>query len=245
LDSVPLTRFKLIVAYDGAPFLGWQSQVGGNTVQDHLEAAFRKLCGTRIVVHGSGRTDTGVHALGQVAHVDIPSPRLQSWPAALNAHLPRAIRVMDCSIVPPEFHARFDAKGKIYIYRIYNGPVQDPFEFGRSWHISGLLDVPMFTQAAQRLVGTHDFGGFAANRGKPGEDTVRTVHRIEVEQSGPIITLTFEGTGFLYKMVRLLTGSMVRCAQHRAELGWLDEVLAGKPVSRPYQPSIGCAITQD
>ena len=84
----------------------------------------------------------------------------------------------------------------------------------------------MLTQAAKKLVGTHDFGGFAANRGKPGENTVRTIHRIDVDQSGPIITLTFEGTGFLYKMVRLLTGSMVRCAQHRAELGWIDELLA-------------------
>jgi tRNA pseudouridine38-40 synthase len=226
LDQTPPTRFKLLIAYDGGHFLGWQSQAGGNTVQDVLESAFFKLCGTRIVPHGSGRTDTGVHAHGQVAHVDIPHPRLQNWAAALNAHLPKAIRVMECSPVPSTFHARFDAKGKIYTYRIYNGPVQDPFEVGRSWHLQEALDFPMLTRCAAKLVGTHDFGGFAANRGKPGEDTVRTISRIVAERHDPIITLTFEGTGFLYKMVRLLAGSMVRCAQHKAEPEWLDELLA-------------------
>lgn len=249
MDQTPPIRFKLLIAYDGAHFLGWQSQAGGNTVQDRIEAAFLKLCGTRIVIHGSGRTDTGVHARGQVAHVDIPNPRRQNWPAALNAHLPKAIRIMDCTPAPATFHARFSAKGKIYIYRIYNGPVQDPFEVGRSWHLVEPLDLPMLSLCAGKLVGTHDFAGFAANRGnrvrekarptdrlrpelgKAGEDTIRTISRIITETSGPIITLTFEGNGFLYKMVRLLTGSMIRCAQHRAEPAWLDELLAGKKKS--------------
>ena len=245
MDALPpTTRFKLHIAYDGAPFLGWQSQVGGNTVQDQIEGAFLKLCGERIVVHGSGRTDTGVHALGQVAHVDIPQPRIENWAAAVNAHLPRTIRIMQCEVAPADFHARFSAKGKIYIYRIYNGPFQEPLELGRSWHIPPTLDVSLLRLSAQKLVGTHDFGGFAANRGKPEESTVRTVHRIEVAESGPIITLTFEGTGFLYKMVRLLTGSMVRCAQHRSGLEWLEEVLEGKKKSSFAAVAHGLYLSQ-
>lgn len=244
MDQTLPIRYKLLIAYDGSSFLGWQSQVGGNTVQDHLEAAFIKLCGRRIVVHGSGRTDAGVHALGQVAHVEILQPRIKNWASALNAYLPDSIRVMECSVAPVDFHARFSAKGKIYTYRIYNGPVHDPFEQGRSWQLPGLLDDAMLVRCANLLIGTHDFGGFAANRGKPEEDTVRTVHRIDLARSGPLVTLTFEGTGFLYKMVRLLTGSMVRCAQHRAEPEWLEEVLARKKKSSFAAKAHGLYLTK-
>ena len=163
--------------------------------------------------------------------MEILQPRIENLAAALNAHLPRTIRIMECTAVPPDFHARFSAKGKIYIYRIYNGPFQTPLELGRSWHIPTPLDIPMLSHCAQKLTGTHDFAGFAANRGKPEESTVRTIYRIDVEESGPIVTMTFEGTGFLYKMVRLLTGSMVRCAQNKAKPEWLDELLGGKTKS--------------
>ena len=239
MDPLPPTRYRLLVAYEGGAFLGWQSQASGNTVQDHLEAAFLKLCGTRIAVHGSGRTDTGVHAFGQVAHVDIRRSPIEDWPAALNAHLPQGIRVMECAPAPSKFHARFCALGKTYIYRIWNAPVQNPFEVGRSWHLPGDLDFPMLSQCAALLVGTHDFGGFAANRGKPGEDTVRTITGITATQKGPLITLTFEGSGFLYKMVRLLAGSLVRCAQHRAEPQWLQDILERKKKSSFAAPAHG------
>lgn len=221
-------RLKLLIAYDGQRFLGWQSQVGGNTVQDHLEKAFAALCGQRIIVHGSGRTDAGVHALAQCAHADVERSPLTDWVAAINAHLPREIRVLKCSRVPSTFHARFSAKGKIYVYRIWNSPVQSPFEVGRSWHFPGPLDIPVLKACALTLTGTHDFASFAANRGKPVADTVRSISRIDVRHSGPLITLTFEGNGFLYKMVRLLTGSLIRCAQHRADPEWLHDLLALK-----------------
>jgi tRNA pseudouridine38-40 synthase len=243
LDSTQ--RFKLLIAYDGAPFLGWQSQVGGNTVQDVLEAALIKLCGKRIPLHGSGRTDTGVHAWGQVAHFELESsPRKIDWRNALNAHLPPSIRVMECSPVPQDFHARFSAIGKIYTYRICNGPVQDPFEFGRSWHLPAQIDYAMLAQCCAQLAGTHDFGGFAANRGKPELSTVRTVSRIEPRREGPMITIVFEGTGFLYKMVRLLTGSIMRCAQHRAGPEWLREILECKRKSSFAAPAHGLYLTR-
>jgi len=230
-------RLKLTIAYDGRPFCGWQSQAGGDAVQDVLEAAFAKLSGgKRVPLHGSGRTDAGVHALAQVAHVDVPHDRFTppEWLAALNAHLPQEIRITRCQAAGPEFHARFAAKGKRYIYRIWNGPVMPPLEIGRAWHVFRPLNMPMLKHGTKLLTGTHDFGGFAANRGVPCLDTVRTIRKIDIKgQSGGLITLTFVGDGFLYKMVRLLTGSLVRVAQGKDDLDWLAAFLTPPEPGKP------------
>ena len=230
-DAQSTRRLRLLIAYDGWKVQGWQSQAHRDTVQDRMEAAFSVLCGgQRIVVHGSGRTDAGVHARGQVAHADVPS----SWRhdpeqtrTALNAHLLPAIRVKLARFVPDSFHARFSARGKIYRYRVWNDAVFDPFEVGRTWHLPGELNDTLLRQAAQRVIGRHDFAAFAANRGKPVTSTVRTIRRVAVRRSGALLTFDFEGDGFLYKMVRLLTGSLIRCAQGRATLPWLDGLLTG------------------
>lgn len=223
-------RLRLLLAYDGRPFRGWQSQASGDTVQDLVEAAFVRVCGERVVIHGAGRTDAGVHALGQVAHADVPRDRLAvgKWQAALNANLPPEIRVRKVSRAPPDFHARFDARGKIYRYRIWNAPFLHPLEIGRGWHVPGELDLDRLRDCARLLVGTHDFAGFAANRGKPEHDTVRTIHDIAITARAGLITLQFRGDGFLYKMVRLLTGTLVRCGQRRAELSFITDLLAAK-----------------
>lgn len=229
---IPTRRLRMTVAYDGRPFHGWQSQANGNTVQDRLERALSILSqGRRITVHGSGRTDAGVHAHGQVAHADVdanPSHSPARWCAAINAHLPAEIRVRAARFVSERFHARFSATGKIYRYRIWNAAVLDPFEHGRGWHVAGELDLDILRQTATSLVGTHDFAAFAANRGHRGESTVRTVHQISLRQRASLLTLEFEGSGFLYKMVRLMTGSLVRCAQGRASPDWIAALLAGK-----------------
>lgn len=223
-------RLRLLVAYDGRPFDGWQSQARGNTVQDHLERAFAGLCGgQRIPVHGSGRTDAGVHASGQVAHADVPDRTRHTperWRGALNANLPPEIRVLTVRFVPADFHSRFDARGKVYRYRIWNAPVLAPLEHGRAWHFPNPLDLPTLQRGAELLLGMHDFAGFAASRGKPDENTVRTIRRIVVRRRSAQVTLDYEGDGFLYKMVRLLTGTLVRCAQGRASLEWITELLA-------------------
>ncbi len=222
-------RLRLTVAYDGRPFDGWQSQARGNTIQDHLEAAFNKLCGgPRIAIHGSGRTDAGVHAVGQVAHADVPDRARHTperWRGALNSYLPAEIRVMSVRFAKGDFHARFAARGKVYRYRIWNSPVLDPLEHGRAWHFPHPLDLPTLQHAAGLLLGQHDFAGFAANRGKPDENTVRTIRRIAIRRRSSLITLDYEGDGFLYKMVRLLTGTMARCAQGRASTEWISELL--------------------
>ena len=240
-------RLKLLIAYDGGPFSGWQSQACGRGVQDHLEVAFAALCGGgRIVVHGAGRTDAGVHALAQCAHVNVEHPRFlpPDWIPALNAHLPRGIRVLKCTRASRNFHARFSATGKIYTYRIWNGQVHSPFEFGRAWHLPEPLDLDRLKAGAKLLVGRHDFAAFAANRGKPVKDTVRTIGKIVVRHKGPLITLTFEGDGFLYKMVRLLTGSLVQCARRRADLKWITELLERRLKTSFAAPAAGLYLVR-
>ena len=223
-------RLKLTIAYDGASFAGWQSQSHRNTIQDHLERAVERILGKPARVHGAGRTDAGVHALAQCAHVDLANNRLSAarWREALNALLPATIRVLRCQYVSNDFHARLSAKGKIYRYRIWLNPVLPPLEHGRACHIPRPIDLKILKQAARRFVGTHDFGGFAANRGKSGrrgdtnssrrtadeeeKSTVRTIYSVRVRQKGPCVTIEFDGDGFLYKMVRLIVGTLVKSA---------------------------------
>ncbi len=207
-------RLKLMIAYDGTPFTGWQSQSHRNTIQDHLERAFERVLGKQVRVHGAGRTDSGVHALAQCAHVDLPNNSLSAarWTEALNALLPPAIRVRRCKYVSNDFHARLSAKGKTYCYRIWLAPVLPPFEYRRAWHIARPIDLKILKQAAKRFVGTHDFAGFAANRGNEAKSTVRTIYSVRVRQKGPCLTIEFKGDGFLYKMIRLIVGSLVKCA---------------------------------
>lgn len=235
-------RLRLLVAYDGRPFRGWQSQVGGGTVQDVLEAALGKLCPgvARVPVQGAGRTDAGVHARGQVAHADVPAAMFArfaatpgQWPAALNAHLPPEIRVRRADRAPTlDWHARFSATGKVYRYRLWNALVLDPFEIGRAWHLPGALDVPRLATAAEMFVGRHDFAAFAANRGRSEPDTTRTIHRVAVRRgAGGLLTLEFAGDGFLYRMVRLLTGTLVRVGQGKMSEAVLHDLLA-RPAGR-------------
>src|SRR4051812_31169572 len=168
-------RLKVIVAYNGTPFSGWQSQADRNAVQDHLETAFAQICGERVRVHGAGRTDAGVHALAQCAHVDLSPRRYDTgrWMSALNGILPPTIRIMRAGWASSSFHARFSAKGKLYRYRIWNDEVLPPLEVGRAWHVRGPLGPEAMQTAANLLLGRHDFRSFAANRGSIVKDTVR------------------------------------------------------------------------
>src|SRR6266545_8420146 len=213
-------RLKLIVAYDGTEFAGWQSQSHGNTIQDHLERAFGRITGTPARVYGAGRTDAGVHAIAQCAHVDLSGKPLPParWVEALNGLLPPAIRVLRCGYVSNDFHARLSAKGKIYRYRIWCAPVLPPFEYRRAWHIPCPLDLRILQKAAKHFVGTHDFAAFAANRGKPEESTIRTINSVRVRQKGPCVTIEFDGDGFLYKMARLMVGALVNCVRGKIRI---------------------------
>lgn len=228
-------RFLLTLAYDGRAYEGWQSQVGGNTVQDRLLAALRAVCPDIATVHGAGRTDAGVSALAQRAHFDAPgNARLDSgnWQQALNSHLPPQIRVMKCEAADQDFHARFDATGKTYRYRIFAGNVLPPMQVDLAWQVKGDLDRVLLKTAARLFVGRHDFRAFSAKRGDGCDekrDAKRTIHSVDVVEAGEeaLIDLRFTGEGFLYKMVRFLVGSAVRCAQGKLEQKEVQRLLAG------------------
>jgi tRNA pseudouridine38-40 synthase len=147
--------------------------------------------------------------------------------------LPPAIRVLRCRYVSKDCHARLSAKGKLYRYRIWSGPVLPPFEYGRAWHVANPLDLEILKAAAKHFVGTHDFAGFAVNRGKRDKSTIRTIYSVRVRRSGPCVTIDFDGDGFLYKMIRLIVGSLVKCALGKLRVEDLTEQLASAQAGMP------------
>jgi len=236
-------KIRLLVAYDGTAFRGFQSQKGGNTVQDNLERAIEGIVGERVVIHASGRTDAGVHALGQTVHFELLPEQVrrigrlaeaERWVAALNASLVPQLRIMKASRAPEAFHARFSTRGKIYRYEIWNDPVLPPLLVNRAWHLFGSLDRAMIRMLARSVEGTHDFRGFCADSGSLPESTVRTIFSVAVRERGPSITVTLEGDGFLYRMVRMIIGGMVRVAQQKEDPSlFLRRLAEAKPWPTP------------
>ncbi len=240
-------RLKFTISYDGSRFAGWQSQAHGNAVQDALERAFLDLCGARAVVHGAGRTDAGVHALGQCAHADVPDGRLplHAWLPALNARLPGGVRIMTLRAAREDFHARFSAKGKIYRYTVWNGPVMPPLLIDRAWHVPQALDLGAMRAACASFVGHHDFAAFSARRPKLEGATRRTVSAARLGKSGPQIALTFRGDGFLYKMVRMLAASAIRCASGKLPPEEIARLLRdGGPRTNHVAPAGGLCLVR-
>ena len=209
-----ILKFKLLIAYDGTNYEGWQVQKIGTGVQQIVEQALRKIFPSVERVHSSSRTDTGVHAFGMVAHVEIPKDEFKMPVAklalALNAHLPREIRVLSASKARADFHARFDATGKQYRYFIWNQRAMNPLLRLYAWHVSQPLDVPAMRHAAKLFLGKHDFKSFAGTRNYEMETTVRTLTRCDIRKNGPVLTFFIEGDGFLYKMCRGIVGTLVQ-----------------------------------
>ncbi len=223
-------RLKLTIAYDGRPFKGWATQPSGNTVQDFLQRAISEVAKQEVRIQGSGRTDTGVHAHGQVAHFDVPeglSMNPFNWVPAVNTKLPSTIRVMDAEEVADDFHARFSAKAKTYTYDLCLAPVLPPLMSGLVWHLPRQLDLDSLGQALQLLQGEHDFRAFAAKRGNETSETSyhRHLSRCGLEVTPMGYRITYTGNGFLYKMARLLTGAAVYVAQGRLSLAELEALL--------------------
>lgn len=231
-------RFRLVIAYDGKGYEGWQVQKTGLGVQQRVEEALRKLFPGAGRVQGSSRTDTGVHALGMVAHVDVPAGEfrmpVRKLALALNAFLPDDIRVLKAGRARADFHARFHAGGKQYRYLLWNFPAMNPLLRTQAWHVPMALDVGAMRRAARHFVGRHDFKSFAANRGYEMESTVRTVTRCDLRRSGSTLTFVIEGDGFLYKMCRGIVGTIVQVGRGKfgpddvkAMLAARDRRLAG------------------
>ena len=214
-----MRKIHLIVEYDGTNYAGWQRQSNAMTVQEKLENAVKKLTGETLCVHGASRTDAGVHALGQSAHFETESRiPADKFSFALNTMLPEDIRVVLSEEVDEEFHSRFSTKGKRYRYLFYDAPHAGALNRNTHAHIIYPLDVEKMNREAQDLVGTHDFGAFAAS-GSVVKDTVRTIYKAEVTRNGKEVCLIVEGSGFLYNMVRIIAGTLIYIGTGKLEPG--------------------------
>ncbi len=223
-------KFKLVIAYDGTAYQGWQLQKVGTGVQEKIETVLARYFPSKPRLHSSSRTDTGVHALGMVAHLEIPKAELKMTTArialALNAFLPHDIRVLSAVRVPEKFHARFNATGKQYRYFVWNHVAMNPLLRGRAWHVPRKLDFKKMQAAAKLFVGKHDFKSFAATHSYEMDSTVRTLTRCDVKHSGANVTFIIEGDGFLYKMCRGIVGTIVQVGFGKFPPGEIKTMLA-------------------
>ncbi len=251
-----MRTFKLTLAYDGTDYVGWQRQASGASIQGCLEAALADIAGTSIPVVGAGRTDAGVHALGQVAGVRL-GVRIDpgALARAVNARLPPDIRVVGSVEVADAFHARFDAVAKAYRYRLLHGPVMSPFLRRYAWHVREPLDAGAMAGAGRMLVGEHDFAAFQAVGGGV-RTTVRTVFELTVrappaastgaEAGGADMTVVdVRGSGFLRHMVRTIVGTLVEVGRGRRDPGDVGRVLRGadRAAAGPTAPARGLFLT--
>jgi tRNA pseudouridine38-40 synthase len=220
-----MTRIALGLAYDGAPWLGWQTQRGGRTVQDTLEAVLASFLARPTSTICAGRTDTGVHALEQVVHIDTPVVRREeSWVRGVNAMLPPSIRVQWATEVDSTFHARFSATARTYIYLLRVHRVASPILHGKTGWYHRPLDLAAMQGAAQLLVGEHDFSAFRSSECQAASP-VRTLHQLDVAQLGDFFIFTFKANAFLHHMVRNLMGALMDVGKGNHAPEWMPELL--------------------
>jgi tRNA pseudouridine38-40 synthase len=228
----PTIKLRLTIAYDGTRYAGWQIQKTGTGVQERIEEALAKLFTSRPRLHSSSRTDTGVHALGMVAHVEIPRTQfkipLAKLPLALNAFLPDDIRVLAARRCQPDFHARFSATGKQYRYFVWNHPAANPLSRHMTWHVPQKLDLTAMRVGARLFLGRHDFTTFAGTRRYELESTTRTLTRCDIKRSGPLLTFIIDGDGFLYKMCRGIVGTLVQLGRGKFSQADLRRMLGAR-----------------
>jgi tRNA pseudouridine38-40 synthase len=237
-----MPRYKLTIEYDGGPFVGWQRQENGRSIQQAIEEAARAFSGETVAVGGAGRTDAGVHALGQVAHVDFA----RDWPAdtvrdAINAHLrPDPIAIVSAEIAPAGFDARFSAVRRHYLYRISDRRAPLALERGRLWAVSVPLDAEAMHESARSLLGKHDFTTFRATECQ-AKSPVKTLDRLDVSRQGSEIAIRAEARSFLHHQVRSMVGSLKKVGEGRWPPSMIGEILEARDRARcgPVAPPDG------
>ena len=253
-----MRTLKLTLAYDGTGYAGWQRQAGAETIQALVETALQPLEGRAMTVHGAGRTDAGVHALGQVASVRLTHPiGADALLRALNANLPAAVRVLRVEEAADRFHARFDARGKVYRYRLATGPVAHPLDVRYAWCLTQAVDLGAMQAAGALLEGRHDFAAFQAAGGAAKASTVRSISQLRIAAERPqdwrrasgdgeIIGIEVRGDGFLRHMVRAIVGTLVEVGHGRCEAGSVTDVLASRSRARagPTAPARGLFLVR-
>lgn len=238
-------RIALGIQYEGSAFHGWQTQPDGKTVQDVLEAALAAFVGAPVATICAGRTDSGVHATGQVVHLDSPVDRpLSAWVRGLNAQLPRSVAVRWARAVEPDFSARFSASARRYEYWLLNDPVRAPLYEGRTGWVYRPLDLAAMVAGAAHLLGTHDFTSFRAAECQAASP-VRTLSRLELCRHGALIRIQLGANAFLHHMVRNIVGTLVYVGLARQSPDWVGEVLAARSraVAAPTFSAAGLYLT--
>lgn len=240
-----MQRWRLLIEYDGAPFVGWQRQASGLAVQAVLEEAVARLTGEVATVVGGGRTDAGVHASGQVAHLDLAKPLVpERLVAGLNAHLrPHPVAVLEARAVPPSFHARFSAVRRTYVYRILDRRAPPALERGRVLHVPLRLDAERMHDAAQALVGRHDFTSFRASECQ-ARSPLKTLDLVHVRRVGAIVEIRVAARSFLHHQVRTMVGTLLPVGLGRVDLGHPARVLAARDrrAAGPTVPACGLLL---
>lgn len=237
---------RLLLAYDGTDFSGWQVQPGRRTVQGLVQGRLTEMLGSSVTLHGAGRTDAGVHASGQVAHFapsrEIP---LDGYRRGLNAMLPPEVRVLEAATVPESFHARKSARAKVYRYQIYLGEVCPPFQYRYCHHETRAVDLEAMARAGELLEGVHDFASFQAS-GSSVRTTLRRIHAVRVESDGPLVQIRVRGNGFLRCMVRNLAGTLLEVGLGSRPPSWVGEVLDARDRSAagPTAPARGLFLVR-
>lgn len=217
-------NYKITIEYEGTRYNGWQRQTSTpNTIQGIIEAAVKRVTNEDVEVNGSGRTDAGVHALGQIANFKTEN-EYEELSDSLNEVLPPDIKILSCERVNDRFHARLNAKAKTYVYKIDTGKKADVFTRRTVNHFNYDLDVDKMRKAAEKLLGKKDFKAFCSNR-RTKKSTVRTIYSIDIEKTGSLITFTYKGDGFLYNMVRILTGTLVEVGMGKIPVDDIDKII--------------------
>lgn len=217
-------NYKITIEYEGTRYNGWQRQTSTpNTIQGIIEAAVKRVTNEDVEVNGSGRTDAGVHALGQIANFKTQG-EYEDLSDSLNEVLPPDIKILSCERVNDRFHARLNAKAKTYVYKIDTGKKADVFTRRTVNHFNYDLDVDKMRKAAEKLLGEKDFKAFCSNR-RTKKSTVRTIYSIDIEKTGSLITFTYKGDGFLYNMVRILTGTLVEVGMGKIPVDDIDKII--------------------
>ncbi|GAW30902.1 tRNA pseudouridine(38-40) synthase TruA [Carboxydocella sp. JDF658] len=244
-----MRNLKLVLEYDGTNYHGFQSQAtaGLPTIQGELERVLQRWTGEAITVIGASRTDAGVHARGQVVnfHTSWPIP-VDKVPLALNSGgLPPDIVIKQAEEVEPAFHAQFWAKNKTYCYTIYNSRIPSAFWHRYSWYVPVLLDSQAMAEAARFLLGTHDFAAFRA-AGATSKTTIRTINQVAVAQDGPLLTITINGNGFLYNMVRIIAGTLVEIGKGKLNPEVITQIIASRDRNQagPTAPPQGLCLLE-
>ncbi|HBN85728.1 MAG TPA: tRNA pseudouridine(38-40) synthase TruA [Clostridiales bacterium] len=223
-----MTNIKLVIEYDGTNYHGWQSQVNANTVQDTLASAIYRGTGENPTFIGSGRTDAGVHAMGQTVNFhtcsDIPADKFKY---VINPFLPKDIYILNSTEVPDDFHAQYSALKKEYVYKIHNSPLRSVFQKNYAYWIGMPLAFDNMAYACKDFLGMHDFTAFCAT-GSKVKDFTRIVYRSELKKDGDFIIYTVQGNGFLYNMVRIMIGTLIEIGQGKMPKDAIPEILKGK-----------------